>query len=298
MVGRKGEFGYPEAFGWSFLALGGLLLSAHGLAALRPAASADLVSLGILSAAVYLLFSALLIGVYGPRALPEPRASSEPRSSTRPLRGDGQLLRVLGLRPTHPLLAVLGLGLGVAAQIPADSVRQLVELWTPMSEEETLRRAALLTSETPLEAVMMAVVAACLVPVAEEVFFRGALFGALTRSGRQGVGAALVTSIAFTISHADPRLWAPIGVVAAMAGYLRLVSGSLFPCLALHVGFNSVTVVGAASGWIRPYEDIQTPISVVIGGWLFAAALLVTVGWLAHGSERAAHSRSEDSNDR
>jgi|SRR5690606_23292706 len=298
MEGRKGAFGYPEAFGWSFLALAGLLLSAHGLAALRPGFTEDLVSLGTLSAAVYLLFAALLLGVYGPQTLPEPRSSAPPDSSTRRLRGDGRLLQVLGLRGTHPLLALLGLGLGVIAQIPADTVRQLVELWTPMSEEETLKRAALLTSETQLQAVMMVVVAACLVPVAEEIFFRGALFGALTRSGRRGVGAAVVTSIAFTISHADPRLWAPIGVVAAMAGYLRLVSGSLFPCLALHVGFNSVTVVGAASGWVRPYEGIQTPISVVIGGWLFAAALLVTVGWLAHGSERAARSRSEDENDR
>lgn len=293
MEERKGAFGYPEAFGWSFLALGGLLLCAHGLTALRPAVSGDLVSLGILSAAVYLLFAALLIGIYGPRPHAEPRS----RLSTPPA-GEGQLLRVLGIRATHPLLAVLGLGLGVVAQIPADSLRRLVESFAPPTEEEALRRTAQLTTETPLEAFMLVVVAACLVPVAEEIFFRGALFGALTRSGRRIWGAALVTSLAFTVSHADPRLWAPIGVVAAMAGFLRVMSGSLFPCLALHVGFNSVTVLGAVSGWIRPYEEVQTPVAVVVGGWLLAAALLVTVGWLAHGSERATRSRSEDANER
>jgi membrane protease YdiL (CAAX protease family) len=291
MEARKGSFGYPEAFGWSFLALGALLLAAQGLVLLRPEIGHDLVSLGILSAAIYLLFAAVLLGLHGPRDKRRPEDVALGR-------GDNQLAAALGLRSTAPALPFLGLFLGAAAQLPADGVRRVVERFSPLTEQEALQRAAQLTSSSPLHSVMLVLVAACLVPLAEEIFFRGALFGALTRSGRRVGGAALVTSLAFTASHADPRLWAPIGVVALIAGYLRVVSGSLLPCVALHVGFNSVTILGTVTGLIHPYGDVEVPPVGMALGWLLVAALLVTVGWLARGSERARQSRREDANER
>lgn len=286
MQTSKGAFGYPEAFGWSFLALAALLLCAQGLVLLRPDAGQDLVSLGSLSAAVYLAFSAALVALHGSEGAVDKRSSRTPDERT--------LAKTLGLRGTHPALPLLGLALGVVAQVPADGVRRLVERVAPLSEEEVLQRAAQLSSGSALGSVLLVLVAACLVPLAEEVFFRGALFGALTRSGRRIWGAALVTSVAFTVSHADPRLWGPVGVVGLMAGYVRVASGSLLPCLGLHVGFNSVTVLGAVTGAIQPYGEVAVPWAVVAGGWLLTAALLVTVGWLARESERAAQSRRED----
>lgn len=288
MTGKRGPFGYPEAAGWSVLALVVLLLGAQGLVALRPSAANDLVSLGILSAAVYVFVSALLVGVVvRSRRPPEARPPAEVG-----------LLGLLGIRPTGLALLAVSLGLGGVAQIPADSLRQIVERIAPLTEQEELQRAVRLTVESPVQAVMLVAVVACVVPVAEEIFFRGALFGALTRSGRRVGGAALMTSLTFTLSHADPRLWAPIGVVALMTGYLRVVSGSLLPCMALHVGFNTVTVLGAVTGRIRAGEDVHLPPGWVVGGWLLAAALLVTVGWLAGGSEQAARGRREDEHDR
>lgn len=289
MARQKGPFGYPEAAGWSVLALGALLLGAHGFVALRPSAANDLVSLGILSAAVYVFMAALLVGVV---------LRSSGRSGSPVETGEGQLLGLLGIRRAGWAVSVVSLGLGAVAQIPADTLRRLVEALAPLTEQEALERAVRLSVEGPLQAVGLILVAACLVPVAEEIFFRGALFGALTRSGRRVGGAALMTTLTFTLSHADPRLWAPIGVVALMAGYLRVATGSLLPCVALHVGFNTVTVLGAVAGEVPADEGVHLPPGWTVGGWLLTMALLATVGWLAEGNEHAVRGRREDENDR
>lgn len=289
MAREKGPFGYPEAAGWSVLALAALQLGAYGFVALRPSAANDLVSLGILSAAVYVFVAALLVGIV---------TRSRERTGSPGGTGEGQLLALLGIRRAGLGVSGVSLLLGAFAQIPADTLRRLVETVAPLSERQALERALRLSAEGPLQATALVLVVACLVPLAEEIFFRGALFGALTRSGRRAGGAALMTSLTFTLSHADPRLWLPIGAVAGMVGYLRWATGSLLPCVALHVGFNTVTVLGAVAGAVPADEGVHLPPGWTVGGWLITMALLTTVGWLAKGDEHAVRGRREDEHDR
>ncbi len=274
---REGaQFGYWQAALWMVAPALALILCAQAISIIEPGIFDDLVSLGIVSAAIYVGFAALLVGTHATGT---------------------SVLPAIGVRPTHPALIPLALVLGVVAQVPADSLLGLSELVFQPTEEELLRRALLFRTETPLQAVMMVLVVACLVPVAEEVFFRGVLFGTLRRFGKPGVGAAIVTGLGFTFSHFDIAQWLPILFMAGLLGLVRVVSGSLLPCLALHVGFNALTIVGVVTGLIPAYGDVQVPVFFAVAGWLFTGALLMTVAWLSTGSAEAAESRKRETDD-
>jgi membrane protease YdiL (CAAX protease family) len=87
-------------------------------------------------------------------------------------------------------------------------------------------------------------------PVIEELVFRGGMFSAL--AGKCGTaGAAVITSVLFTLAHAQEyyQYWPGlivIGVVAAVLIGLRLQYKSIRPGILLHVLFNAVGVLGFA----------------------------------------------------
>jgi membrane protease YdiL (CAAX protease family) len=98
--------------------------------------------------------------------------------------------------------------------------------------------------------VVLFIMAVGFAPAVEELVFRGGMFSAL--AGRCGtVGAAVITSLLFTVAHAQeyyeywPGLFV-IGVVAAALIGLRLQYGSIRPGIFLHVLFNAVGVLGMA----------------------------------------------------
>ena len=91
-------------------------------------------------------------------------------------------------------------------------------------------------------------------PIAEELFFRGYLFAALRRYGL--VPATLVTGVAFGAAHVFSAPIAFIVPLAALGVILCLLyerTGSLYPCIALHVLNNSLAFgVGDGRGWLVP----------------------------------------------
>lgn len=82
-----------------------------------------------------------------------------------------------------------------------------------------------------------------LTPLAEELFFRGALMGwmMLTRFPRWSV--ILLPALLFAIMHLNPVGILPIFFLALLLGYLRWATGSLWPSVALHM-FNNLLVLG------------------------------------------------------
>ena len=97
-------------------------------------------------------------------------------------------------------------------------------------------------------------------PVAEELFFRGFVFGGLRRHGL--VLAALVSGTAFGLAHVASS---PIGFIvplAALGILLALIyerTGSIYPTMALHVVNNSVAF-GVSDG--RP---LAIPVCLAAG---------------------------------
>ena len=109
--------------------------------------------------------------------------------------------------------------------------------------DRDLRQAFALGPVSPVAAlaVGMLLSVAVVVPFAEELYFRGALFGGLQRSGPAFV-AIWTTSIAFALAHQEPRNWAPLLMVALVLGTLRSLGGSIWSGVALHAAFNAATL--------------------------------------------------------
>jgi len=90
-------------------------------------------------------------------------------------------------------------------------------------------------------------------PMAEEFFFRGFLFGVLSRMhvrlGRVELGpwlAALIVGFLFGLAHtgsASSQFLIPLGLLGFILCLLRWRAGSLYPCMALH-SLNNCLALG------------------------------------------------------
>lgn len=82
-----------------------------------------------------------------------------------------------------------------------------------------------------------------LTPIAEELFFRGALMGwmMLRRFPRWAV--ILLPALLFAVMHLNPIGMLQIFFLALLLGYLRWASGSLWPSVGLHI-CNNILVLG------------------------------------------------------
>jgi membrane protease YdiL (CAAX protease family) len=215
----------------------------------KPALSAGLalawsllLTLGLLSVAILVgvLFgsSNLAVVVAGPAELmlmlPASRFIAK-------LYGDPEPKKAFALGAVSPLELLLGASLGIILHLPAGYLGALVERRFPTPPELLRAQLSQLTPSSALLGAGMLLSVALIVPFAEELFFRGALFTALTRSGPAFV-AIWTTSIAFALAHQEPRNWAPLLLVALALGCLRSLGGSIWSGVALHAAFNAATL--------------------------------------------------------
>lgn len=99
------------------------------------------------------------------------------------------------------------------------------------------------------QVILGGVVVVLAAPIAEELFFRGFLFGAL-RSRFRFATAALVSAAVFGVFHVIPLLMPLMAVVGLGLAWLYERRGSLLVCIAAHAAFNVVGysfIVRAAS---------------------------------------------------
>lgn len=103
------------------------------------------------------------------------------------------------------------------------------------------------------------VVAAALVPVAEELLFRGVGFTLLQRFGP--ALAVVAVGVLFALAHGLVRAL-PILVAFGIAlAWLRHRTGSVYPCIALHAVFNALALIVAVAGDPRGAEALLAPIA-------------------------------------
>jgi membrane protease YdiL (CAAX protease family) len=201
------------------------------------------------------------------------------------------LRAALGLRPTHPGLGLVGIGLGASLKLPVESLTLVVERLFPPEDAQLVARAALYRTDTLPQVAWLLCVSCLMAPLVEELFFRGALFGRLVKAGV--LGAALTTGIAFVLVHSDPRHWPALLLVTAVLSYLRVIGGSLLPCLGLHVAFNAAGVLALVSGAASPTRSMQVPWGWLGASWLASGLLLGLALRLAERAPAAA-ARAED----
>ena len=81
-----------------------------------------------------------------------------------------------------------------------------------------------------------------LVPVAEELYFRGLLLEHLTRNAGR-IWAVLLVSVLFGMLHWFQGLALPMFVLSLVLCAVTLVSGSVLWAVALHAGWNALAIV-------------------------------------------------------
>jgi membrane protease YdiL (CAAX protease family) len=134
----------------------------------------------------------------------------------------------------------IGLGLSVPAWIGAQVIGavviRLLEL-VGVRPDVGVAEEALARADPSVLVVALVIVA----PVAEEVFFRGVAYNAWLRE--YGPTRALVGSaVLFGFIHGSVFLFAPIVALGVVLALVYRRTGSLPAVIALHAGFNGITV--------------------------------------------------------
>ncbi len=253
---------------WTMACHGLFQLIAYAFSRFRE--SLDIVTLGLAQALAYVSCIFLMLHVHEPNA---------------PLR------QSLGLRPTHPGLGLVGIGLGLSLKLPAESLTSFTERYFPTSEAQLLSRLALYRTDD-LGALAGLIAVLCLAaPLVEELFFRGASYGRLVKYGRGVAGA--VSGVTFVVVHPDMRHWPALCAVALVLSYLRVIGGSLLPCLGLHVAFNAAGVYALVTDAASPTRPLEISTLALLASWLVLGLLLVLLVRLAD-NPHSIRARGED----
>ncbi|MDI1443663.1 CPBP family intramembrane glutamic endopeptidase [Polyangium sp. 6x1] len=199
----------------------------------------------------------------------------------------------LGVRTTHRGFYPLAAMLGMAVQIPANALYDLiVKRWpTGQPREEMLQEE--LAGGVPKRILFFAILVVA-GPLIEEIFFRGALFRPLRRR-YDALGTILATSTFFAFAHLEWQLVLPIFIVGFSLGLLRSASGSLLPSCIMHGLFNGITLGSVYSRSPTEIADsAPIPLPVTIGGSAVTIVLLGLVYLLGKKSEEAREAREKD----
>ncbi|MBN1608564.1 MAG: CPBP family intramembrane metalloprotease [Polyangiaceae bacterium] len=180
--------------------------------------------------------------------------------------------KAFGLEHLDLRLVLLASLIGGVAQLPVETLRRAAQALSPVPTELQAARAALLAHSTRVDAIAILISLAVVAPLAEEVFFRGALHGQLRRL--QGpVACGAIVALCFVIGHPDTQSWLPLALVAAMLSLVRERTHSLWPGFALHATFNAVTVVTGMTTVASAPAGLPLPWPVLWAGWPVSAGL-------------------------
>jgi len=257
-----------EAIGWA-LAAG---LVAFGLGRALGKIHADSITIGATRAAVLSGVAALVLRRHG---------------------GERSLSSAIGLRPTQKGLTWLSLGLGAVLVIPYAELVSFVDSRFPPGELALIARALAVRADRPDLLFLGVIASVCLLPLAQEVLFRGAMFGPVLRVAG-GRAAVAVSAVGFALASFEPRSMPALLLLGGMLGLTRAASGSLIPGVALHVAFAATWTFARVMGVADLTGRLSLAPGVRIMAWLIGALFAYAVIWVAQNSEEAERARAED----
>lgn len=234
--------------------------------AIRPGAESDLVTLTACHALAHfaVLFVAMRI--------------HEPETELREVMG----LRTVGIVPA---IASLALGAGIypaLARVDAAFAERF-----PQDPHDTEIMNALTATPTIASRVVLIAALALAMPFAEEVFFRGFVFGSLRR-GRSASLAAAATTAFFVLSRFDPRAMGSLVALGIALSFVRTRAGSSLASTFTHAAFYLVPLAPLVRGGAVIDDDAFTRNQVIAGLAVAAVGVLA----LQLTSTRAASSRA------
>jgi len=237
----------------------------------RPGASTDVVNLTSVSLLAFAIAMFAILRVYAPQ---------------------GSVRDVFGVRHISLQAYVLAVGLGLGLHPALSRLDDLVLRRFPQTAEALEAAARISRAETVGRRVVLAIAMAIVFPVAEELFFRGALFGTMKR-GRAARSVVLAGALYFAAFSGDPRYFPTLLLFGGVLGWLRSRSGSVVPTALAHVAFATVPVIPILAGR-DPMADVRYAPSILVGGLVMAAAAAFGLHLLTSSDEDVALYRELD----
>ena len=145
--------------------------------------------------------------------------------------------RALGVRRVSGRWLLVGLGLGLGAML-VNRVVVLLYVWATGDASNPQAGFAETADGTLLQFALMVLLGGLLVPFAEELLFRGVLYGWLRRWGV--VAATAVSAVVFGLFHLAPVLLVPTVLIGVVNALLYERSGSIWPAVVAHAANNIV----------------------------------------------------------
>ena len=131
-------------------------------------------------------------------------------------------------------------GLALVAVLLLGALASFLLVWSGLGEG-----SAPIILEGDLVSAFIALVV--LVPLAEEILFRGVLYGGLKSWFRSGLVAAFVSSLGFAIAHGDLMSWPHHFLLGLLLCWSLERSGSLWSSVSIHAlnnAFAFLVVIG------------------------------------------------------
>jgi membrane protease YdiL (CAAX protease family) len=149
----------------------------------------------------------------------------------------GRGFRALGLRRASLRWLLVGLGVGIGAML-VNRVVVLLYVWATGDASNPQAGFAETADGTLAQFALMVLLGGLFVPFAEELLFRGVLYGWLRRWGV--VVATAASAVVFGLFHLAPVLLIPTILIGAVNAVLYERSGSIWPAVAAHAANNVV----------------------------------------------------------
>ena len=164
-----------------------------------------------------------------------------------------------------PGAAILSLGISMVCLVPLDLVTELSPFLRELAEELGAIQA---------DGATLIVVICLIGPLIEECLFRGILWWGF--EANYGPRKALIlTTVLFALCHLNPIQFIPGIFVGLLLAWLRWHTGSLYPCVVVHVIYNSIVV--SMSMYIPEGISLFTGRTILgVPGW--AVAVMVVLG--------------------
>ncbi len=207
--------------------------------------------------------------------------------------GDGKLREGLSITPIPFAVGMLAITAGLALAFPLRELALIVAEIAPAlapDPSEAMAMARRLRIESVADAFVVPLAFVAIPALAEELFFRGLLLPGLARRLDPRVSIVLV-AVLFGLVHLSPIAILYATLAGLVLGAVRLWTGSVVPCVALHGAFNAMPIllppeVIRLRGFNTVEADVyHLPLALVLGSSLVAFACLAVIARLAEDDE-------------
>ena len=202
---------------------------------------------------------------------------------------ESSIRHVLAMRRPPAIVVLLGAAVGAGLSPGTMWLDGVLAKRYPTSAEDLEALERIFATPTVGKKVALLLALVVVMPVFDELFFRGALFTPLKR-GRRAESVILATAAYDTLlGGSSPRDVASLLATALAISWIRAVSGSVFPSIAARVAFFGVQVVPIVLG-----REPQFSGTVALGGVTLAALSLAGIAAIGKRSALALDARLDD----